>query len=66
VLGAAVKVTLSGLVSNWIDALSVPVTEYVTRHAIHGIFPDRLEMDAEVPAPVKVKVAEQSTGVAWA
>ena len=43
VFGTAVKVELSGEVSNWIAAVSPPVVLKVTRQAIHGVAPLRFD-----------------------
>jgi len=66
VFGTAVKLELSGEVSNWIAAVSPPVVLKVIRQATHGVALLRFDTPVCTPVPVNVKVLEQSNGVPWA
>ena len=65
VFGTLVNVVLSGLVWKAITAFSVPVVEYVTRHATQGTPVEEFDCDGEFPPAVNVNVYEQS-GNCWA
>ena len=66
VFGTAVKLELSGDVSNWMAAVSPPVVLKVIRQATHGVAVLRFDTPGCTPAPVNGKVREQSGGVPWA